>query len=259
MKFFRSSKKSGIAFGGGGTRGIAHIGAIKVFQQNNIEFDYIAGNSAGSMVGAVYALGVPWQEMYDFVLSINERTFFPKKNWISYMSAQVIEDMAEYYLGSKTFDELKKPFCAIAVDLKKGSLERLCTGSVSKALSASCAVPGVFQPVVIGDKIYVDGGTLRSIPTQAVREMGADKVVGINLNSHRANGTESLRRRDVFVAAYKLTVNVNSEICEHYADIMLKPDLCDFQPFSFRHTEEMLKIGEREAEAHIEEIIKLIK
>ena len=258
MSIFGFKKKSGIAFGGGGTRGIAHIGAIKVFQSNKIEFDYIAGNSAGSMVGAVYAMGVPWQEMYDYVLSINEKTFFPKKNWLSYMSSEVIENMADHYLNGKTFDELKKPFCAIAVDLKTGSLDRLCTGSVSKALSASCAVPGVFQPVAIDDKLYVDGGTLRSIPTEAARQMGAEKVVGINLNSHRANGTESLRRKDVFMAAYKLTVNVNSEICEQYADIMLKPDLCDYQPYSFKNIKEMLDIGESEAQHHLAEIIKLL-
>ena len=256
---FGSAKKSGIAFGGGGTRGIAHIGAIKVFQQNNIDFDYVAGNSAGSMVGAVYALGVSWQEMYDFVLSINERTFFPMKNWISYMSSEVIEKMAEHYLGKKNFDELEKPFCAIAVDLKTGNLDRLCSGSVNKALSASCAVPGVFQPVVVGDKVYVDGGTLRSIPTEAVRQMGAQKVVGIDLNSSRGNGTKSLRRRDVFMAAYKLAINVNSELCEKYADIMLKPDLNDYMPYSFKNIKEMLDIGESEAQAHIDEIIKLLK
>lgn len=255
---FKSAKKSGIAFGGGGTRGIAHIGAIKVFQQNGIEFDYIAGNSVGSMIGAVYALGVSWKEMYDFVLSINERSFFPKKNWFSYMSAEVIEQMADHYLEGKTFGDLQKPFCAIAVDIKRGRLDRLCSGNVSKALSASCAVPGVFQPVVMGDKIYVDGGTMRSIPTEAVRDMGAKKVVGINLNSHRGNGTDSLRRRDVFLAAYKLTVNVNSEICEKYADVMIKPDLCDYLPFSFRDAKEMVKIGEESANKHLSEIIKLL-
>ena len=256
---FKSAKKCGIAFGGGGTRGIAHIGAVRVFQQSGIEFDYIAGNSAGSMVGAVYALGVPWRHMYDFVLSINERSMFPKKNWASYMSAEVIERMADFYLAGKTFDDLKKPFCAIAVDIRKGTLETLCSGSVSKALSASCAVPGVFRPVEINGGVYVDGGTLRSIPTQAVRSMGAENVVGIDLNSDRGEGTNSLKRGDVFIAAYKLALSVNSEICEQYADIMIKPKLGAFMPYSFKNAEEMLKIGERAAAKRLPEIIRLLK
>ena len=175
--------RSGIAFGGGGTRGFAHIGAIRVFQDNHIDFDYVAGNSAGAIAGALYAAGIPWQELYDFALNIREKNVLPRRPIFSYMSSEIIEQLADCFLKGMTFGDLKKPFCAVAVDLERGMLETLCRGSVSKALSASCAVPGVFQPVRIGRKIYVDGGTLRSIPTETVRDMGADAVVGINLNS----------------------------------------------------------------------------
>ena len=253
------NKKSGIAFGGGGTRGVAHIGAVRVFQENNIDFDFVSGNSVGSMVGAMYASGVPWQELYDFVLKNRIRQVLPKHNWLSYWSAEVIENMADHYLDGKSFHELEKPFCAIAVDLEKGSLERLCSGNVAKALSASCAVPGVFQPVRIGDKMYVDGGTLRSIPTQTVREMGADNVIGINLNADRGNGTDSMRRRDVWMAAYRLAINVNSELCKKHADIMLEPELGEFARYSLRNAKKMLEIGERVVEDHLEAIVKLTK
>jgi NTE family protein len=256
---FGKTKKSGIAFGGGGTRGIAHIGAIKVFQQNNIDFDFIAGTSVGSMAGAVYALGVPWQDMYDFVLSIKQKNLFPRKNWVSYMSAEVLEKMADYYLKDKTFDQLDKPFCAVAVDLKKGRPERLCSGNVSKALSASCAIPGVFQPVKIGDKTYVDGGILRIVPTQTVREMGAEKVVGIHLNSSRSEGTDSLKRRDIVLSAYRLSINMNSSHCEQYSDIMLKPKLGAYMPYSLKYAKEMLDIGEQTALSSLDKIKSLLK
>ena len=257
LKFSR--KKSGIAFGGGGTRGIAHIGAIRALQENQIEFDYIAGNSAGSLAGAVYALGIPWQELYEFVRKSRYRDVVPRRNWLSYWSADVIEKMADFYLKGKTFDDIEKPFCAVAVDLENGRLERLCSGSVSKALSASCAVPGVFQPVEIGGRLYVDGGTLRSIPTETVRDMGAEVVVGINLNADRARGTNSTNRRDVWLAAYRLSINVNTEICERYADIMLEPRLDDFARYSLRNVESMLKIGEREVLDNLHHIKKLMK
>lgn len=256
---FGKHKKSGIAFGGGGTRGIAHIGAIRVFQENGIEFDYVAGNSAGSMVGAMYASGVPWEELYDFVRNNKIRDVMPRHNWLSYWSAEIIEQMADKYLMGKTFEDLQKPFCAIAVDLENGTLERLCSGSVSRALSASCAVPGIFQPVDIDGRMYVDGGVLRSIPTQTVREMGADTVVGINLNSDRGDGTQSTKRRDVWMAAYRLTINVNTEICEKYADIMLEPRLDDFARYSMKNAESMLKIGERVVEENLDKIKKLLK
>ena len=105
--------------------------------------------------------------------------------------------------------------------MSRGRWETLRSGSLSKALSASCAVPGVFSPVRIGEKTYIDGGTLRSIPTQELRDMGADRVVGINLNSDRSRGTSSMRRIDVFLTAYNLSININSQICEKSADLML--------------------------------------
>jgi NTE family protein len=251
--------KSGVAFGGGGTRGFAHIGAIRVFQENHIDFDYVAGNSAGAIAGALYAAGIPWQELYDFAHHIREKNVLPKKPIFSYMSSEIIEQFADCFLKGITFGDLKKPFCALAVNLEEGVLETLCHGSVSRALSASCAVPGVFQPVRIGRKTYVDGGTLRSIPTEAVRAMGAEKVVGINLNADRGLGTQSLKRLDVFITAYNLSINVNSEICARYADIMLAPQLNSYRRHQIRSIEAMLQIGEDEARAHLPEIKALLR
>ncbi len=250
--------KSGIAFGGGGTRGFAHIGAIRVFQENHINFDYVAGNSAGAIAGALYAAGIPWQELYDFSLNIREKNVIPKKPIFSYMSSEIIEQLADCFLKDKTFGDLKKPFCAVAVDLERGTLETLGRGSVSKALSASCAVPGVFQPVRIGHKTYIDGGTLRSIPTETVRDMGAEKVVGINLNAERSRGTQSLKRLDVFLAAYNMSININSQICEQYADVILRPQLDSYKRYQMKSIESMLKIGEEEARQHIDAIQKML-
>ncbi|MGI5848963.1 MAG: patatin-like phospholipase family protein [Christensenellales bacterium] len=253
----KKQKKTGIAFGGGGTRGIAHIGAIRVFQENKIEFDYIAGNSAGAIAGALYAAGIPWQEIYDFALNI--KNVLPKKKpWFSYMSPELIEKLADYFLKDKKFSDLKKPFCAIAVDLEQGKLDTLCKGRVSKALSASCAVPGIFQPVKISGKTYIDGGTLCSIPTQTVRDMGAEVVVGINLNADRSKGTTSTRRLNILVTAYNLGINLNSQICEKYADIMLKPWLESYSRHSFKSIGSMLRIGEKTVNESLEDIKALM-
>ena len=253
-------RKTGIAFGGGGTRGITHLGIIRVLQENGIDFDFVAGNSAGAIAGALYAANIPWTDLYDFVLSIREKNVMPKRpHLLSYMSPEIIERLADCFLKDKTFADLNRPFCAVAVDLKEGTLDTLCKGSVSKALSASCAVPGVFQPVCIGNKTYIDGGTLRSIPTREVRAMGAEAVMGINLNADRSRGTASLKRIDVFLTAYNLSINVNSQVCERHADLMLRPPLDGHARHSLKSLEAMLRIGEQTARDKLDQIIALGK
>lgn len=251
--------KSGIAFGGGGTRGIAHLGVIRVLQENGIEFDCVAGNSAGAIAGALYAADIPWEQLYEFVLNIKDKNVLPKRPaLLTYMSPEIIERLADCFLKDMRFEDLHRPFCAVAVDLERGTLETLCSGSVSRALSASCAVPGVFAPVRIGDRTYIDGGTLRSIPTQELKDMGADRVVGVNLNSDRSRGTSSVRRVDVFLTAYNLSININSQICEKCADIMLRPRLDSYARHSLKSIEELLEIGETTASAELENIKKLL-
>lgn len=252
--------KTGIAFGGGGTRGIAHLGAIRVFQENSIDFDLVAGNSAGAIAGALYAADVPWEKLYEFVLNLHDKNVLPKKpHLISYMSPEIIERLADCFLRDMRFEDLHRPFCAVAVDLKQGMLETLHEGSVSKALAASCAVPGVFQPVCIGDKVYIDGGTLRSIPTRELRDRGAQTVVGINLNADRSRGTDSLKRIDVFLTAYNLSANINSAVCERYADLMLRPNLEGHARHSLKNMEVMLQIGEDTVRERLDDIQALLK
>lgn len=255
-----SKKKTGIAFGGGGTRGIAHLGIIRILQENDIDFDYVAGNSAGAIAGALYAANIPWQKLYDFVLNVRDKNILPKRPpLLTYMSPEIIERLSDCFLENKRFEDLSRPFCAVAVDLKEGKLDTLCKGYLSKALAASCAVPGVFHPVCIGNKIYIDGGTLRSIPTREVRSMGAQAVMGINLNSDRSRGTTSLKRIDVFLTAYNLTININSQVCEKYADLMLRPALFGHSRHSLKSIESMLMIGEQSARENLSAIKALAK
>ncbi|MGE5496283.1 MAG: patatin-like phospholipase family protein [Burkholderiales bacterium] len=248
--------KTGIAFGGGGARGIAHVGAIRVFQEYGVDFDYVAGNSAGAIAGALYAAGIPWRKLYEYVLDIKQK--LPAKTLLTYIDPHVVQDLADHFLKGKTFDDLNKPFCATAVDLERGTLETLNRGRVSAAVSASCAVPGIFRPVRIGDRIYIDGGTLRSIPTEAVRKMGAEKVVGIDLNSDKTRGTHSTKRLKVMITALNISTNANSRLCEQYSDIMLKPALEGYPTHSFKSVENVLRIGERTAMENLARIKELV-
>lgn len=180
--------KIGLALGGGGPKGLAHIGVIKVLEKNNIPIDFIAGTSAGAMVGGMYA--------YSKDITTLERHFLGK-NWFQmlfyfadpslrggFIQGNRMEEFLQEYLQSVPFEKTKIPFRATAVDLQTGKLNELHEGLLSTAIRASCAIPMLFRPVEIDNHLYVDGGLLSSVPVQTVRKMGADIVIAVQLNKY---------------------------------------------------------------------------
>jgi len=174
--------------GGGGPKWLAHIGVIKVLEKNNIPIDFIAGTSAGAMVGGMYA--------YTKNVFTLEQHFLGK-NWIQMLSyfadpslkggfiqGSRMEEFLQEYLQSATFDKTTIPFRATAVDLQTGKLNELHEGLISTAIRASSAIPMLFKPVEINNHLYVDGGLLSSVPVQTVRKMGADIVIAVQLNKY---------------------------------------------------------------------------
>jgi NTE family protein len=180
--------KIGLALGGGGPKGLAHIGVIKILEKNNIPIDYIAGTSAGSLIGGMYAYSKDIFSIENHVMN---------KNWLQMLSyfadpsfkggfieGNRMEQFLEEYLKSATFDMVKIPFQATAVDIQTGRLVNLQKGSLSKAIRASSAVPILFKPVEIDNRLYLDGGILSSVPIQTVKNMGADIIIAVQLNRY---------------------------------------------------------------------------
>ncbi|MCX6732146.1 MAG: patatin-like phospholipase family protein [Candidatus Roizmanbacteria bacterium] len=180
--------KIGLALGGGGPRGLAHIGVIKVLEKNNIPIDYIAGTSAGAMVGGMYAHSKN-------IVSLEEH--FLNKNWFQMLSyfadpslkggfiqGSKMDEFLQEYLQSATFDKLSIPFHATAVDLQTGKMKILHEGLVSTSIRASCAIPMLFKPVEVDNHLYVDGGLISSVPVETVKKMGADIVIAVQLNKY---------------------------------------------------------------------------
>ena len=251
--------KAGIAFGGGGTRGFAHIGAIKAFEECGIEFSYITGTSVGSLVGSLYACGIKSYEMLEFAKDLkvkdirNSRIIFISSN--SYN----IEKVLSQVIGDKTFEELSKPLCVIAVDLKSGEEIILKSGNIAKAVSASCAVPGIFTPVVIDSYHLVDGGVINPIPSDTLRMMGAEKVVAIDLNSARGNGTDSLKMLDVLSASFRIAMTSTAIKGVINSDILINPDLSKYKATSIKGMDEMVQIGYDATMAVMDEIMEMLK
>lgn len=243
----------GIAFGGGAVRGAAHIGVIKVFQEAGIKFDYVTGNSIGSLVAAMYCSGKSWKDMVVFAKHVRFRDIFGGRIIIS-KSPSKIEELVKREIGDINFDDLEIPLNIVTVDIKSGRAVTLDKGSVPKAVSASCCLPGIFAPVEWDGMMLVDGGLLNSMPADICRDMGADFVVGVNLNKDRRNGTNSTRNADVLVSAINIMMSVNTDYGIENSDVVIEPNLSGYRYFSLKNIDDMIILGEKAAQEVLPEI-----
>ncbi len=175
--------KLGIALGSGAARGLAHIGVLKVLEEADIPIDIITGTSMGAFIGAMYAAGVPVARMEQVALEID---------WISMArllapviptsglsdGKKLVAFMAEL-LPARDFKELRRPLAVTATDIRTGEAVIIKQGDLLEALHASLAFPGIFAPVRFGQRFLVDGGLCNPIPTEAARNLGAEKIIGV--------------------------------------------------------------------------------
>lgn len=227
----------GIALGSGGAKGFAHLGALRAFEENGIEFDVIAGTSIGSIVGAFYANGYSSTDIFELLRRLDFRDF--KDILLSPMEANGLYGLIEKELGSSEFEQLKKPFKAVATHLESGEEKVFDSGSVALALCASSAIPPFFKPVVIGNERFVDGAYSNSVPCDLVKNMGADYVIGIDLRT--AVSKQGLLSK--IFPTYKGKIEKPWEKGYQYGDIVLNPDLNGYDSTAFSKGAEMYEIG----------------
>ncbi|MBX9690215.1 MAG: patatin-like phospholipase family protein, partial [Candidatus Obscuribacterales bacterium] len=195
----------GLALGGGGSRGAAHVGVLKVLKEENIPIDMIAGTSIGSVVGGFYAAGMPVEQ----IAQVFEKNKFTKeftpmpalrialvpttlmmhavgfKSYDGLYWGWVFRKYAEKTIGSnKKIEDLSIPYAAVVTDVVTGKSCRLTSGDVALAMQASTAVPELKKPVQINDRLYCDGGLINNVPVNHVREMGANFVIAVNIDEH---------------------------------------------------------------------------
>ena len=176
----------GLALGGGAARGFAHVGVIQVLEANGIHPDVIAGTSAGSLVAALYASGKDAAELERAALSMDEATL---TDWILPLVSRGLmrgEALARYVrqaVGGKLIEQMKLPLGILATDLGTGQGVLFRRGDAAQAVRASSAVPGVFNPVAIAGREYVDGGLVAPVPVRQVREMGAEVVLAVDISA----------------------------------------------------------------------------
>lgn len=252
--------KLGLALGGGGGLGIAHIGVIKALEELGIKPHYIAGTSAGSIIGALYASGLNSSQMTDIAKNIKVKDIRNSSFILKPSTAENIEEILnDIFKKELVFSELKIPMCAVSVDMKTGREMDITSGSVAKAVSGSCAVPGVFKPVVYNDMHLVDGGLKNNLPTDVVRRMGANVVIAVELNYSRGNGTDSLSMLKILGSMIGIMMSSSVQPKLALANIVLQPDLKDFSKMNLDDIDGRIAMGYNSVMANKAEIFKLLK
>ena len=256
---FKKKVKVGIVFGGGGSRGFSHLGAIKAFEEYGIKFDYVAGTSVGSVFGAAYAGGMTFKQIYKIAKNI--KTSDIRTNSFLSLTSKTdgIEKLVTDTLGDIDIKDLKIPYSAVAVNLKTTNQVCISSGKLSKAVAGSCCVPGFFQPVEFGDKLLCDGGLQNTIPANIPHYFGCDYVVAVDCNSTRTYGTESTKLFDVLGCSLRVLMKSNAVKGYNCADIMISIDNKRFKSTKIKDVDEMIDEGYKATIDTMPEIIKLFK
>lgn len=267
MNLFTGRPKIGLALGGGGPKGLAHIGIIKVLEENNIPIDYIAGTSIGAMVGGFYAAKKNIYEIEKLALTTNWpkfiSIFFDPTIRQGLIKGEKLKKFIEDYLGEINFKDLKIPFKAVATDLHSG--EKLVIGKdkVSTAIKASTAIPLMFAPVKIDNRTLIDGGVSCPVPVETVRQMGADFVIAVNLTGNDQFDDREKKLTFTSIANNSLNILRYNLALENIqtADFVIAPKVGNIgwkHFFTYKGTEESIKLGVDALEPRIKELKEII-
>lgn len=253
----RKNVKIGLVLGGGGARGYAHLGALKAFEEYGLKFDFVAGTSAGSLVGAFYANGWTYDEMYKVAKQYKKKDI--RKNKIPFMTSTTegIQEIIIENLGDINIEETKIPFCAVAVDILSTQECLITKGNLAKAVAGSCAVPGIFQPVEFEGRALADGGLQNTLPSNVPKLFGCDYVVAVDVNSQRTYGAKSTKILDVMSATLRILMKRNAEKGYEFAEVVLTPETKRFKATSLEGFEEMIEEGYLEALDRMPQILEL--
>jgi len=251
--------KLGIAFGGGGARGVALIGVVKALEELGVTVDYISGTSVGAIIGSALAYGKNSAYMQDVVKSIRMKDIRNSKFIWKPSYAKNIENLLlKIFEKDVMFSELKIPFTAVCTDLSSGKEARISAGSVAKAVSGSCAVPGIFTPVEFGEMMLVDGMLKNNVPADVVRNMGANVVIAIDLHENRGAGTVSTKLFPILSSSLGVLLQSNVEQKLKYADLIITPDLDKYSSTKIGDIDEMINIGYNSVMKKKDEMVVLL-
>jgi len=270
-----------IALGGGGARGLAHFGVLRVFEQAGIPIDCLAGTSMGALIGALYALYPKCDDLYEILQSFLESSIYKQARFarlvqkpqstsqhfwtqlskllkkrlvinlaqsrMSLVSRKRVEDIFDFFLKDKTFNDLKLPFVAASVDLVTGKEVLHTKGKLLTAVMASSAVPGFLPPVFKNGQILVDGVVLNPVPVLPAKLIGGEIIIAVDVGKEFSPQASIENVIDIVLRTHLITANQNNQLLLENADVVLQPAVGHYHWAEFYKYEEIIQAGEKVA------------
>jgi|GEM_PF-205875 len=266
-----ATRTLGLVLGGGGGKGAAHLGVIQVLHDLRVPIDLIVGTSAGGAVAVLYAAGVPLDDIRELFRSTDlRRIFVPDPTRTGLVGQRRREELLTALLGDRTFADLSTRCAVTATDLVTGQIVLLDEGPLVPAVLATTALPSIFPPVLLDDKVLVDGGVLNNVPVDVAKAMGADRVIAVELNDAvaefslaPAEAANPLARlmlapQQFTIANRALSLLVNHatalHLSQHPPELLIRPNVCDIPTLDMSNPEKGQQVGvaaAREAAAEI--------
>ncbi len=239
--------KIAVVLGAGAAKGFAHIGVLKVLESHRIPVHMVVGSSVGSLVGSLYAYGYSPYELQTIAFAISKDDVadytIPDNGFIK---GEKLESFVNNKVKYTTIDKFKIPFYAVATNIQTGEEMVFGRGNTGRAVRASCSIPGVFNPVMIGDKTYVDGGVISPVAIDVARKFGADVVIVVDISSSLSS-TIPTGTFETIMQAVEIMHNKMSIIQLKNADIVIKPKVGNIGSSDFTKRHEAIMEGEKAA------------
>lgn len=284
--------KVGLVLSGGGAKGLAHIGVLKVIDSIGVKIDYIAGTSMGAIVGSLYASGYSGKQIDSIFKSVNfddilndnlpraSRTFYERDNYEKYavilpfknfkikLPSALSRGQNTLGLLSKAtlhvntldnFSQLPIPFFCVATNIETGKAVMLDKGNLSQAVMASSAFPSLFQPVIIDDQVLIDGGVVNNYPIDELKEKGMDVIIGVDVQDGLMSREELTSAPDVLLQINNFRTINDMKIKAKKTDIYIKPDISDFSVVSFGELKKITETGASATLNHLEALNEIAK
>jgi NTE family protein len=250
--------KIALVLGAGASRGFAHIGVLKILEYNRIPIHMIVGTSAGSFVGSLYAYGYSAVQLQKMSFSIEKDDIIdPTIPDNGFIKGEKLEKFIDRSLNNTPMEKLRIPFYAVATDIQNAQEVVFAAGDTGMAVRASCSIPGIFMPVKVGNKMYVDGGVVSPVAVEAARKKGADVVIAVDIASSVEN-TQPTGTIDTILQSINIMYSKLASFQLMKADVVIKPNVGYIGSYDFSKRNEAILEGEKATVEKLPEIDSII-
>jgi NTE family protein len=253
--------KLGLALGGGGAKGLAHIGILKVLEEHRVPISCIAGTSVGAFVGGAYAGGMPIDEMIRLARKMRwsdlGRLTISK---LGLRDGSRMETFIRSHFPATMFEELRIPLAVVAADICTGAKCVIRQGDLGRAIRASCAIPGYFTPVIDeNNRMLVDGGIVDSLPVSVAKSLGADRVIGVDVYPFCSLSSPPTNFYDIYHQAITIMGYTSGNPWRQSADLLIVPNLSHIAWDDLRRADEIIAAGEEVMRRSLENCYQLME